>query len=160
MAIKPTKPKPRPTASKRAANSVDKQLRTVSQNLKAASARFKDADTITVGEAGLTQKTKLPKTALDAVTQATVLAAEGKHARVIVIEDEISTGEAADILGVSRPHLIGLLDAGQLPYRKSSNKPNAHRYVKTDDVLDYKRRRADAQAAMGQYGTISEELGV
>jgi excisionase family DNA binding protein len=138
----------------------DKQLRTVSQNLQAAGRRFKDAETVTVGEVGLTQKTKLPKTALDAVIQATALAAEGKHARVIVVEDEISTSEAADILGVSRPHLIGLLDAGQLPYRKSSNRPNAHRYVKTDDVLEYRRRRAEAQTMMAQYGAISEELGV
>jgi excisionase family DNA binding protein len=138
----------------------DKQLRTVSQSLRAAGKRFKDAETVTVGEVGLTQKTKLPKSALDAVIQATTLAAEGKHARVIVVEDEISTSEAADILGVSRPHLIGLLDAGHLPYRKSSEKPNAHRYVKTDDVLDYRARRSAAQAAMDQYGAISEELGV
>ena len=144
-------------ASKPTAN---KQLRTVSQNLQAAGKRFKDAETVTVGEVGLTQKTKLPKTALDAVIQATTLAAEGKHARVIVVEDEISTSEAADILGVSRPHLIGLLDAGQLLHRKSSDRPNAHRYVKTDDVLDYRRRRAEAQTMMDQYGAISEELGV
>jgi excisionase family DNA binding protein len=140
--------------------STSKQLRIVSQNLQAAGQRFKDAETVTVGEVGLTQKTKLPKTALDAVIQATALVAEGRHARVIVVEDEISTSEAADILGVSRPHLIGLLDAGQLPYRKTSDRPNAHRYVKTDDVLDYRRRRAEAQTMMDQYGAISEELGV
>jgi excisionase family DNA binding protein len=144
--------KPKPTA--------DKQLRTVSQNLQAAGKRFKDADTVTVGEVGLTQKTKLPKTALDAVIQATALAAEGKHARVIVVEDEISTSEAADVLGISRPHLIGLLDAGRMPYRKSSDRPNAHRYVKTDDVLDYRRRRATARKMMDEYGAISEKLGV
>jgi excisionase family DNA binding protein len=73
---------------------------------------------------------------------------------------EISIGEAAGILGVSRPYLIGLLDAGRLPYRKSSKKPNARRYMKTDDVLDYKRRRAKAQAMMDQYGAISDALGV
>jgi hypothetical protein len=77
-----------------------------------------------------------------------------------VIEGEISTGEAADILGVSVPHLIGLLDAGRLPYRKSSDRPDAHRYVRTDDVLDYRRRRANAQNMMHQYGAISEKLGV
>jgi hypothetical protein len=77
-----------------------------------------------------------------------------------VVDAEISAGEAADILGVSLPHLIGLLDAGRLPHRKSSERPDAHRYVATDDVLDYRRRRARAQKMMDQYGAISETLGV
>jgi hypothetical protein len=138
----------------------DQQLQAVSKNLKVAKERFKDVDTITVGEIGLTAATKLPRSAIDAVIQATDLAAEGKHARVVVIEDEISTSDAARLLGVSRPHLIGLLDAGQLPYRKTSDRPSAHRYLKTDDVLDYRRRRSEAESAMEEYGAISDELGV
>jgi hypothetical protein len=138
----------------------DQQLQVVSRNLKIAKERFKDVETVTVGEIGLTAATELPRSAIDAVIQATELAAEGKHARVVVIEDEISTSDAARLLGISRPHLIGLLDAGQLPYRRTSDRPNAHRFLKTDDVLDYRRRRSEAESAMDEYGAISDELGV
>jgi hypothetical protein len=138
----------------------DQQLQVVSKNLKVAKERFKDVETVTVGEIGLTVTTKLPHSAIDAVIEATQLVAEGKHARVVVIEDEISTSDAARLLGISRPHLIGLLDAGQLPYRKTSDRPSAHRYLKTDDVLDYRRRRSEAESAMEEYGAISDQLGV
>lgn len=138
-----------------------RQLQQVSQRFSKVAARVKDGDdVITVGEIGLTKASKLPKAAVDAMAAAMDLIAEGKHARVVVVPDEISTSQAAAILGISRPHFIGLLDAGHLPYRKSSDKETAHRYVKTDDVLDYQRRRMEAQAAMDEYGTISEELGV
>lgn len=77
-----------------------------------------------------------------------------------VIEGEISTGKAADILGVSVPYFLGLLDAGRLPVSQGSDRPDARRYVKADDVLDYQRRRDKAQKMMDQYGAISEALGV
>lgn len=139
---------------------MSKQLQQTRDRFARVAEQAKDGDMITVEEAGLTKATKLPKAAFDAAFAATALVAEGKHARVIVVDEEISTSKAAEILGVSRPHFVALLDAGHLPYRKSSNKETAHRYVKTDDVLDYQRRRVGAHAAMDEYGAISEELGV
>jgi hypothetical protein len=138
----------------------DRQLRQTQERLEIARQSAKGVEMITVEDAGLTKRTQLPAAALEAAAEATALILDGKHARVIVVPEEISTSKAAEILGVSRPHFIGLLDAGHLPFRKSSEKETAHRYVKTDDVLDYQRRRAKAESSMNEYGAISEELGV
>lgn len=48
----------------------------------------------------------------------------------------LTTQQAADVLGVSRPTLIRLLESGQIDYTT----PNRHRRVRLDAVLDYQRR--------------------
>jgi len=49
----------------------------------------------------------------------------------------VTTGQAAELLGVSRSTMVRLLDAGRLP----SDQPNKHRRVRLDDLLAYKESR-------------------
>lgn len=79
------------------------------------------------------------------------IVAEGGRAAVIELDHDLSTSEAADILGVSRPHLIKLLESGEMPYYRVGR----HRRVSVDDVLAYKRRRALAQIT-----AESQDLGL
>ena len=76
--------------------------------------------------------------------------------------DEVSTEEAARIIGVSRPTLIRLLDSGALAYRRT-NGSNGHRRIARRDVVDYlrsdieRRRRAldDLAADAEAFGFFS-----
>lgn len=69
----------------------------------------------------------------------------------------LTTQEAADFLGVSRPTLVKLLEDGHIPFEK----PNRHRRVRLQDVLDFRARRRDEQrAALNQLTEEASELGL
>jgi excisionase family DNA binding protein len=69
----------------------------------------------------------------------------------------LSTSEAADILGVSRPTLVRLLEAGQIPFQQ----PGRHRRVRLADVLAYHERAQRSRAAgLDQMVADSEEAGL
>jgi excisionase family DNA binding protein len=50
----------------------------------------------------------------------------------------LTTQQAADLLGVSRPTIIKILDAREIPYIT----PGRHRRISLTDVLDYQQRSA------------------
>ena len=69
----------------------------------------------------------------------TIVVAEmraGNAVSVVPISQRISTQEAAELLGISRPTLIRLLDAGAIPY----DQPSRHRRLQLADVLAYREQ--------------------
>lgn len=57
----------------------------------------------------------------------------------------MTTQQAADFLGISRPTLVRLLEAGDIPF----DKPGRHRRVKLEDLVDYQASaRAGRRAAL------------
>ena len=64
--------------------------------------------------------------------------ARGNSLTIIANEKEISTTEAADILEVSRQHLIELLESGELPI--PFRRVGKHRRLRAEDILAYKQK--------------------
>jgi excisionase family DNA binding protein len=81
----------------------------------------------------------------------------GHGVSVAPLHAELTTVEAAELLNVSRPHLIKLLENGALPYRKVGT----HRRVRLVDVLAYRDRQdAEARQALDELTRQAEELGL
>lgn len=83
--------------------------------------------------------------------------AEGRPVSVASSNEELTTQEAAELLNVSRPHLVKLLEEDEIPFHKVGT----HRRVYREDVLDYKaRQREEAEEAMQNLTDQAQELGL
>jgi excisionase family DNA binding protein len=83
--------------------------------------------------------------------------AQGRGVQILPKVTELSTQQGADMLNVSRPYLIGLLESGEIPYRKVGR----HRRIRFEDLMDYMRRDdLRRRAAADDLAAISEELGL
>jgi len=70
---------------------------------------------------------------------------------------EMTTQQAADILNVSRPHLIKLLENNQIPYVKTGS----HRRIKVKDIIDYKEQRdIQCRKSLTEMKDIMQENGL
>ncbi len=83
--------------------------------------------------------------------------AQGHAVTVIPLDEEITTQEAANLLLVSRPYFIGLLDQGELAFRKVGNQ----RRVRLREVLEYRRQQYERSTkAMHKLSKLSAEMGL
>src|SRR5579872_7043329 len=80
------------------------------------------------------------------------------RAIVLVPENQqLTTQRAADLLGVSRPHLIKLLESGELPYHKAGS----HRRIYLRDLVAYKTRRdAERKEALNRIAKEAYDAGL
>jgi excisionase family DNA binding protein len=68
---------------------------------------------------------------------------------------ELTVQHAADLLGVSRPFLVRLLEDGQIPYRKVG----AQRLVLFRDLMDFKKRiDGERRKALDDLAAQAQEL--
>lgn len=82
------------------------------------------------------EKIRIPLNALKLLAKILKVTSQGKPISIVPIATEMSTQAAADLLGCSRPHLVKLLEEGEIEYAKIGK----HRRVKFEDVMAYKKK--------------------
>ncbi len=88
-------------------------------------------------------QTPIPATVLAGLRRIAEAIAHGRAVTVAPYDLELTTQQAAEMLHVSRPHLIKLLDRGDMPYHRTSDDPAAHRRVLLKDVEAYRHERGE-----------------
>ncbi|MFC0668720.1 helix-turn-helix domain-containing protein [Azotobacter chroococcum] len=100
---------------------------------------------------------ELPTSALRLLVDILAELADGNAVRVVPVHAELTTQEAADLLNVSRPHLVKLLEAGELPFHRTGK----HRRVRFADLMHYKGERdRSSEQALAELARQAQELGM
>ncbi|MCA0308712.1 MAG: helix-turn-helix domain-containing protein [Actinobacteria bacterium] len=111
---------------------------------------------VTLTVAGAAENVVVPKTVVGLLSRILANLANGEGVAVIPVDRELSTQKAADMLNVSRPFLIRLLEEGRIDFRLVGT----HRRVKTASLLRYlSQDEAERRSAADELSRMTKELG-
>jgi excisionase family DNA binding protein len=81
----------------------------------------------------------------------------GESVSIVHAADELTTQQAADLLNISRPYLVRLVDRGEIPHHRVGT----HRRIRREDIDQYRRQRdARRRASLRAMVHEADELGL
>ena len=109
---------------------------------------------IPISENGETTTLEIPTPVANLVIELLVHIGNGEAVTLVPYGSELSTQQAADLLNVSRPYLIKLIDSNMLPHHKVGR----HRRILASDLLAYKAKRdEERQRGLKELTSIAQE---
>lgn len=103
------------------------------------------------------ERIKIPISALKLLAKILKEISHGNPISIVPIATEMTTQAAAELLGCSRPHVVKLLEEGQIKFTKVGK----HRRVKYEDVIKYKKiLKAKQKATISEIMQLDEESGL
>lgn len=96
----------------------------------------------------------LPRKALALLREVLVEMGQGHAVTIVPTHAELTTQQAANILNVSRPYLVKLLEEGGIPFTKTG----VHRRIRYRDLMEYRERvQAASRAALKELAAQAQE---
>ena len=99
----------------------------------------------------------VPAPVLRLLTQALQEMANGHCIALMPMDAELSTQQAADLLGVSRPYLVKLLEEGRIPFRRVGSQRRIRFEVLRRYMADYQH---EAARAVGEMAAEAQQMGL
>ncbi len=126
-----------------------------SRTLAKALPKKKTSVTIRVGENNALTEVVLPMAAVRLLLNLLGEMAQGNAVTIMPLHAELTSQQGADLLNVSRPFFIKLLDDGRIPFRKVGR----HRRIFAKDVIEFKQKHEDAaNEAMNELASEAQKL--
>lgn len=99
----------------------------------------------------------VPRGAVELLARILAHMAAGQGVSVVPSHAELTTQQAAELLNVSRPFLIGLLDLGDIEYRRVGK----HRRIKAQSLMAYMARDdQERREAADELTRLNQEMGL
>jgi excisionase family DNA binding protein len=113
--------------------------------------------TLRVATSSQDQAVEVPETAFRMFLEILNQMARGNAVTLVPTHHELTTQEAADLLHVSRPYLVKLLEAGEIPHHKVGTR----RRLKFQDLMSYMEKvRGESKDALDALAAQAQELGM
>lgn len=110
-----------------------------------------------LGDTAESQPVRVPALVLRLLVDVLTEISAGNAVSIIPVHAELTTQDAADVLNVSRPYLVQLLERGEIPFHKVGT----HRRVRYRDVLKYKERiDGEREKALDALAEQAQQLGM